>query len=476
MPMQARTTFSHLITRAQTLTLPFALCAGLLTASATAQASPTIEQWTTIDGARVQFVESHALPMIDIQVDFAAGSALDPADKAGLAALTRALLDAGTAELDEQAIADRSADIGARIGGGTEEDRSSLSIRSLSSPAERDAAVALAAELLSRPSFPAEVLKRERARAIAGLNEALTQPATLANRRFSAAIYAGHPYGGLRTPESLAAIARDDLIAFHRAHYGANRASIAIVGDLDRAAAERLALTLTRDLPRTAAPEPLPAPAMPAAATLHIPHPSAQAHILLGQPGMAREDPDYFPLLVGNYVLGGGGFVSRLTSEVREKRGFAYSVYSYFAPQQVAGPFQIGLQTRGGQVDQALQVVRDTLDGFVADGPTDAELQAAKDNIVNGFGLRLDSNAKILGYVSMIGFYRLPLTWLETYPRAVAAVTADQVRDAFARRIRPEHLVTVIAGGDGDGEAGAASGANAGGAEAPAAAPTGAER
>lgn len=474
--MQARTTFHRLLAHARSLILPFAVGAGLLAATPAAQASPTIEQWITAHGARVHFVESRALPMVDIQIDFAAGSALDPAGKAGLAALTRALLDAGTTELDEQAIADRSADIGARIGGGTEEDRSSLTIRSLSSAAERDAAVALAAELLARPRFPAEVLERERARAIAGLNEALTQPATLADRRFSAAVYAGHPYGVLRTPESLAAIARDDLIAFHRAHYGANRASIAIVGDLDRATAERIALALTRELPRTAAPEPLPAPAMPAAATVHIPHPSAQAHILLGQPGMAREDPDYFPLLVGNYVLGGGGFVSRLTSEVREKRGFAYSVYSYFAPQQVAGPFQIGLQTRGGQVDEALGVVRDTLAAFIAEGPTEAELQAAKDNIVNGFGLRLDSNAKILGYVSMIGFYRLPLGWLDTYPRAVSAVTAEQVRDAFARRIRPEYLVTVIAGGDGDGEAGAAPGGGAGAPSRPAAAADGAER
>ena len=165
---------------------------------------------------------------------------------------------------------------------------------------------------------------------------------------------------------------------------------------------------------------------------------------------MAREDADYFPLLVGNYVLGGGGFVSRLTKEVREKRGFAYSIYSYFAPQQVAGPFQIGLQTRGSQTEEALAVVRDTLVGFITEGPTAAELQAAKDNLINGFGLRLDSNAKILDYVAMIGFYRLPLDWLDSYPRQVAAVSVEQVRDAFARRIRGEQLVTVIAGGDGD--------------------------
>ena len=427
-----------------------ASCIGLVTIVAPAQAAPEIQQWIAPTGARVLFVESRALPVVDIQVDFAAGSALDPAGKAGLASMTQALLDAGAGALDEQTIADRKADLGIEVRGGTDNDRASLSLRSLSSSAELDAAVELAATLLAQPSFPADIVERERNRAIAGLREALTKPATLAARQFNAALYAGHPYGNNSTPESLAAIERADLVDFHRRHYGAQRASIASVGDIDRAAAERIALRLTADLPATEAAVAPPAPAATTAQVFRIPHPSAQAHILLGQPGMARQDPDYFPLLVGNHVFGGGGFVSRLTQEVREKRGFAYSVYSFLSPQQVAGPFQIGLQTRGGQAEEALAVVRATLASFLADGPTAAELQAAKDNIVNGFGLRLDSNAKLLDHVAMIGFYRLPLDWLERYPREVEAVSAEAVRDAWQRRIRPEQLVTVIAGGDGD--------------------------
>jgi zinc protease len=419
-------------------------------AAGPALAGPKIEQWTAPTGARVLYVESRALPLIDIQIDFAAGAAYEPADKAGLASLTRSLLDAGTSELDEQQIADRIADIGAQIGGSTDNDRSALSIRTLSSAAERDAAIELAVGLLAQPSFPADILERERTRAIAGLREALTKPATLAARRFNELLYAGHPYGTSTTPESLQTITRDDLVDFHRQHFGALRASIAIVGDLNRATAEHIATLLSENLPPAEPAAALPTPAATQAQTLHIANPSAQAHILIGQPGMAREDADYFPLLVGNYVLGGGGFVSRLTKEVREKRGFAYSIYSYFAPQQVAGPFQIGLQTRGSQSAEALAVVRDTLVGFITEGPTAAELQAAKDNLINGFGLRLDSNAKILDYVAMIGFYRLPLDWLDSYPRQVAAVSVEQVRDAFARRIRGEQLVTVIAGGDGD--------------------------
>ena len=273
----------------------------------------------------------------------------------------------------------------------------------------------------------------------------------LASRAFNAAIYAGHPYGGTADAQSLAAIARDDLVAFHARYYGAKNAAIAIVGDLDRATAERIAIALTQGLPaggKAAAPP--PAPTQPKGGEERIANPSAQAHILIGAPGMSRDDPDYFALLVGNHVLGGGGFTSRLMREVREQRGLVYDIHSYFEPRLVAGPFQIGLQTKGSQSELALQVVRDTLAAFIAEGPTEKELQAARDNLVNGFGLRLDSNAKILNFVSMIGFYGLPLDWLNRYPNAVKTVSREAVRDAFARRIHPESLVTVVAGGDGD--------------------------
>jgi len=416
-----------------------------------AAAGPDIQHWNTATGTRVYFVESHALPLVDIQVSFPAGSAFDPQDSAGVASLTRGLLDAGADGLDEQEIAERIADTGARIGGGADMDQATLSVRTLSSATERDAAIALAARLLAKPSFPAEVLERERARSIAGLREALTRPDTLAARRFMETIYGTHPYGRSTTVESLQRITREQLQTFHRTYYTASSAAVTVVGDVSRDQADAIAKRLTEGLPAGTPAAPLAQPQLPARATEHITHPSAQAHILLGMPGMSRDDPDYFPLLVGNYVLGGGGFVSRLTKEVREKRGFAYSVSSYFQPQRVAGPFEIGLQTRGSQAQEALQVTQAVLDEFVAKGPTAAELKAARDNIVNGFGLRLDSNRKILDHVAMIGFYQLPLDWLETYPKRVAAVTPEAVRDAFARRVRAENLVTVIAGGDGDG-------------------------
>lgn len=426
-----------------------ALLAALM-APGVAVAAPTIEHWVAETGARVYFVPSDALPIVDVRIDFPAGSARDPEDKAGLASMTRGLLETGTRGLDEQQISERIADTGAQIGGDVDNDRAGLSLRTLSSEKERDAAIDLAARLLAHPTFPAEAMARDRARAIAGLRDALSRPATLASRSFNSLVFGDHPYGANPTIESLGNLSRDDLVAFHRDYYSANNASVTVVGDASRADAERIAVALTRDLPEGRAPTPLRSPEMPARSSARIAHPSAQAHVLAGMPGLAREDPDYYPLLVGNHILGGGGFVSRLMREVREQRGLVYSVYSFFHPHAVSGPFQIGLQTRGSKAEEALEVVEKVLADFISTGPTEDELEAAKNNIVNGFGLRLDANSKILDHVAMIGFYQLPLDWLDAYPERVAEVTAEQVHDAFARRVRLEHLVVVIAGGDGD--------------------------
>jgi zinc protease len=180
--------------------------------------------------------------------------------------------------------------------------------------------------------------------------------------------------------------------------------------------------------------------------TRHVPFNSAQAHVLIGQPGYKRNDPDFFPLLVGNYILGGGGFVSRLSTEVREKRGLSYSVYSYFSPGLHAGAFTLGLQTRPDQAQQAVQVAREVVTRFVAEGPTAAELQAARDNLVGGFALRIDSNRKLLDNVASIAWNDLPLDYLDTWTKKVQAVTLADIRAAFARKLQPDRMVTVTVG------------------------------
>jgi zinc protease len=259
-------------------------------------------------------------------------------------------------------------------------------------------------------------------------------------------LYGAHPYGREETVESIESISRDDLVAFHAAHYVANHAVVSLIGDVSRADADAIAQQLTRRLPQGA-----PLPALPPTPPSHaaeewIPHPASQSHVLIGAPALQRGDPDFFALTVGNYVLGGGGFVSRLTREVREKRGLAYSVYSYFSPMAQPGPFQIGLQTQKEQTAKALQVVRDTVADYLQSGPTAAEVKAAKDNLIGGFALRIDSNRKILDNLAVIGFYGLPLNYLDTWTANVERVTVADIRAAFGRKLAVDQLATIVVG------------------------------
>ena len=182
------------------------------------------------------------------------------------------------------------------------------------------------------------------------------------------------------------------------------------------------------------------------AAEERIAHPASQSHILIGSAVLKRSDPEFFALTVGNYILGGGGFVSRLMAEVREKRGLAYSAYSYFSPRVQEGPFQAGLQTKKEQANEALVLVRKVIGDYVTSGPTEKELKAAKDNLVGGFALRIDSNRKILDNLANIGFYGLPLNYLDTWTTNVTQVTAADIRAAFKRHVRPDALSTVVVG------------------------------
>ncbi|MDN5752450.1 MAG: insulinase family protein [Nitrosospira sp.] len=407
-----------------------------------------IQHWQTSSGANVYFIESHDLPILDVSVDFTAGSSTDTPDKSGRAAMTLHLLNQGAGGLSEDQIAKAIADVGARIGAHFDEDRAGITLRTLSSPRERKQALDIFATVIQQPEFAANVLEREKARAIAGLQEADTKPATIADRALMKMLYGSHPYGlrGSGEVDSVRALRREDLMDFYRSRYTAGEAVISIMGDVSRAEAAAIAESLTKDLPQGKPADALPAVAAPVAETRRIAHPATQSHIVLAYPGLQRDDPDYFPLLVGNYILGGGGFTSRLMEEIRQKRGLAYSVHSHFSPLEKKGPFEIGLQTQKEQSEEALALTRKILSDFVADGPTEKELAAAKQNIIGSFPLRIDSNKKIMGYLALIGFYDLPLTYLEDYVKAVDKVTVAQIRDAFQRRINPDGMVAVVVG------------------------------
>ena len=417
-----------------------------LAAAAPAEAGVKIDHWTAESGAQVNFVESHALPIVDVAVEFAAGSAYDSREQAGLARLTLAMLKAGSSRYSETEASRRIADAGAQLQENFDLDRAGVALRSLSSEAERKAAAQTLADMLQAPLFPAEAFERERASAIANAREAETQPDRIAERRLYALMYPAHPYGFSETPDTLASIRREDVERQYRSCYRAARAVVTIVGDLDRDAAKALAEELTSRLSKETGPVLAPVAAPPAGATLRVAHPSTQSHLLLGAAALTRAAPDYFALFVGNYSLGGGGFMSRLLKEIREKRGYAYSAYSYFRPYEREGPFLVGLETRRDQARAALELARSVVGEFAKHGPTEAELRAAKKSLVGGFPLRIDTNRKVLEQIATIGFYKLPLDWLDEFPVRVEGVTLAQVKSAFARRIAPEKLSIVVVG------------------------------
>ncbi len=417
--------------------------------SLTANAAVKIQHWQTSSGSEVYFVENHDLPIIDMSVNFPAGSARDTKQTSGVAGVTRYMMTLGAEGMSEEVITNKFADIGAILGGELDSDRAAFKLRTLTS--EQASALETFNKILHKPDFPQAILAREKTRIIAGINESATQPESISDKAFKKALYPNHPYGLDESGEidTITAMKRDDLVAFYQQHYTAKSAVIALIGDMTEQQAREIAENTSKGLPQGPALVRLPeVPLLAAANVQNIKHPASQAHILMGAPGVKRGDADYFPLYVGNYILGGGGFVSRLTEEVREKRGLVYSVYSYFMPMSELGPFQIGLQTKKEQAADAMKVVNETLAKYVQNGPTEKELNAAKDNLIGGFPMRIDSNGKILDYLSVIGFYKLPMTYLDDFNKEITKVTTKQIKDAFKRRVKPENFVTVIVGAE----------------------------
>ncbi|MBT8621356.1 M16 family metallopeptidase [Polynucleobacter paneuropaeus] len=437
----------------QSLVLGAVMSIGLLTS---VQAALPIQQLDSYKGAKAYLVQTQSLPMLDIEISIDAGTRYDPASKAGLAIMTAELLDNGIRSagrnLTEAQIADEIADLGADIKIGVSGERAMILVRCLSRPDIRDRAIQLARLILSSPTYDSVVVNREKQRISAGLLEAETKPDFVLDRRFRKAVYGDYPLGNAVTVKSIAGLSASDLKQFHQQFYRSDRVIVSMVGDVNKSEAQEIMQTLVKDLPQTGSSiPPLPELARSPVENLSereitIPFDSQQAHIAMGMTAIARNNPDYFPLIVGNYALGGGGFVSRLMNEVREKRGLAYSVFSYFAPGQETGIFQAGLQTKNDQATMALDVMTETISQFIAKGPTQSELDAAKANLINGFPLRIDNNRKLLDNVSSIAWNGLPLNTLDTWTEQVNAVTREQVESAFQKYLAMDRMKIVVLG------------------------------
>ena len=433
--------------------LAMTLVIGLLP---TAHAILPIEKLDSFKGAQAYLVQTKALPMVDIEISIDAGDRYDPAVKSGLATMAGQLMNYGAKSekglLTEAQIADEIADLGANLGVSVSGERAVMRIRTLSRKDLRDRAVQLASAMLSAPTYDAKILTREKQRMTTALLESETKPEPVLDRRFRKSVYGNYPLANSPTVQSIASISALDLQQFHKQFYRGDRMIVSIVGDVSKVEAAEIVQGLLQRVPQSGStiaklPEFERSPVEPLSQReVSIPFDSQQAHIAMGMTAVSRSNPDYFPLLVGNYVLGGGGFVSRLMSEVREKRGLAYSVFSYFAPGKDAGIFQAGLQTKNDQAALALEVMSSTIAQFIADGPTQSELDAAKSNLVNGYPLRIDNNRKLLDNVSSIAWNNLPLDTMEVWTKQVEAVSLEQVKAKFQKYLAMDRMKIVVLG------------------------------
>jgi len=424
-----------------------ALALLLATASVAAQ-ELDIQRWRTGSGTEVLFVPRDELPIVDLRVVFDAGSARD-GGQPGLARLVSNLLLEGTDELGAGEIARRFERYGARVSSDSGRDTAGVSLRALSDSARLEPVIRHLADVLAGASFPAQALERVRQRMLVGLRQAKASPSEIAERTFVEAIYGDHPYASPPdgTEASVSSLDREQVRRFHRRYYAAANATIAIVGDLERADAEAVAERLGAALPEGERAEPLPEVSLPEAArTIRVPFDAGQTHVVMGHPSVARGDEAYYPLYLANHVLGGGGLTSMLAERMRVERGLSYSSSSSLTAGARRGRFQMGTQVRNDALAEALAVMRDTLAGLRTEGPGPERLEASRRNITGSFPLRLDSNRDLLGYVATIGFHDLPDDYLARFVRRIEALDAAKVTRALHEHIRPQRMITVLVG------------------------------
>lgn len=420
----------------------------LMLSNVAVQATPEIQTWQTENGAKVLFVPANEIPMLDVRIVFDAGSARDDG-LSGLAVLTNGLLSEGAAGKTAQQIAQAFESVGANIDYGASRDMGFVGVRSLTEARYLAPAIESLKQVLTQPDFPVDAYQRELNRMKVSVKARQQSPAAIADEAFNKAVFGDHPYASpvSGTADSLEKITLEAVQAFYQQYYVAKNATVVIVGNVERWQAEEIIKALVSALPVGEKAPALPeVKALTEAKKIVIDYPSAQTHIFVGQPGTKRGDDDYFALYVANHPFGGSGFTSRLVEVIREDRGLAYSVYSYFTPLREAGAFTLGMQTKTDQTQQALTLLDEQLKKYVTEGPGDDELEASVSNITGGFPLKIDSNSKLLGYLAMIGFYGLPIDYLDHFISNIKSVDVKQIKDALTRRVHPDKMVTVIVG------------------------------
>lgn len=418
------------------------------TASTKPTSSLAINTWQTDNKVPVYFVAANELPMVDIEVTFKAGAAYNPAQP-GVASMTSSMLLEGTKKYNTEQISEQIENIGAELSAGAGKDNASINLRSLSEQDILNKSLEIMTDIITNASFPEKSFTRIKKQTIESLKLEDQYPENIIRKTFYQDIYNNHPYGLPTdgTIDSVEKITVNNLKDFFNKYYVSSNAMITIVGDLSIEKAKQVSNQISQAIKPSTEVFSLPAVnKLNTGLKEHIDFPSTQTHIIIGSVGIKRNDPDYFPLIVGNHILGSLPLTSKLFKNVRVERGLAYSVYSTFSPMLDAGPFYINMQTRNEKAKEALDVSLETLKNFMLTGPSEEELTMAKENLTGSFSLGIASNSKKLGVVSTIGFYNLPLDYLDTYISNVNNVSAEDIKQAFSKHIDLDKLAIITVG------------------------------
>lgn len=398
------------------------------------------------NGLVLQVVERHALPIVTVQMGIRAGAAQDPSGGAGTANLVASLLTEGTKSRSAHDISDAIEFVGGRLSAGAETDFARATVTVLKR--DLDTGLGLLADVVRNPAFaPAEV-ERVKKEVLGGIEADEDEPGTVASKAFDEALFGAHPYAHPTEGDrgSVMALGSDQLKAFHARYYHPNDAVLSFVGDVTVDEARAKAKAAFGDWPRQAVDLPVPAPPKPPKGIdlIRIDRPVTQANVIMGSLGLARTDPDFYPAIVMNYVLGGGGFASRLVNNVRERQGLAYSIGSGFVALADPGAFRIRFQTRNAAANQAIQSVLDELRRMRSTPVTPQELADAKANLVGGFPLRIDTNGETADLLTFIEMYGLGSHYFTDYIDKVQAVTAADVKRVARKYLHPDDMVWVV--------------------------------
>ncbi len=421
--------------------------------------TPDIQSFQTKTGTPTLFVAAPELPIIDIRLTFDAGSARDGELRPGLyglASLTSQLLDEGTSTQTTSDIAKSFEQLGAAFSAASYRDMFTVNLRVLSDPAYFNPAIDQLLAILKDAQFPQDSINRVLNNAAIGQQQRKESPAAVVGIRFFRELYGNHPYAEpvTGTENSLKKITPQDIRHFKDTYLVANNLNIAITGQLNQQQAKQLANRISQSLPAGNKAKSLPAPTeLSSAKTVAVPFNATQSHVMIGQIGINRENPDHYALAVGNEMLGGSGFNALLMKELREKRGLTYGAYSGFTPMRAKGPFIISYSTRGDQAVESIKIAKQTLNNFISQPLDQQLLSETKEGLLNGYPLSLSSNESVLAYLGMIGFYNLPTTYLADYPKQIAAVTSQDIQQAMRKYIHPEQMLTVVVGQSFDSNA-----------------------